>query len=98
LTAIPATSTSTPRPPPRDTFTPSPTLTVIVGCHCPSGCTSHEPGADIKGNIAFGSGEKIYHVPGGEFYNQTVINPDFGERWFCTEEEARNNGLRKSQR
>jgi len=52
----------------------------------------------IKGNISQPSGEKIYHVPGGQFYDATVINPSAGERWFCTEQEAVNNGWRKSLR
>lgn len=63
---------------------------------CPYGCTYHPPRCDIKGNISYTSGEKIYHVPGGEFYNETVISPDYGERWFCTESEALANGWRKS--
>ncbi len=65
---------------------------------CPDGCTFHYPGCDIKGNISYKSGEKIYHVPGGEFYDECVINPDYGERWFCTEQEARLNGWRKSEK
>lgn len=52
----------------------------------------------IKGNISFTTGEKIYHVPGGQFYNSTIIRPEYGERWFCTEEEAVANGWRKSER
>lgn len=58
----------------------------------------HIPGCDIKGNISISTGEKIFHVPGNEFYEQTVISPDFGERWFCTEEEAIANGWRKARR
>lgn len=41
----------------------------------------------IKGNIS-GSGERIYHVPGGRYYDQTRIDPSKGEQWFCTEAEA----------
>jgi micrococcal nuclease len=52
----------------------------------------------IKGNISFRTGEKIYHVPGGEFYEETVIDPSGGERWFCTEGEAVAAGWRRSQR
>lgn len=49
----------------------------------------------IKGNISR-SGERIYHVPGGRWYERTRINPSKGERWFCSEEEARAAGWRKS--
>ena len=65
---------------------------------CPNGCTTHIPGCDIKGNISFDTGERIYHVPGQEYYSETVINPDFGERWFCTEAEAQAAGWRRSFR
>lgn len=65
---------------------------------CPIGCPDHPPGCDIKGNISLYTGEKIYHVPGGEFYDECVINPEKWERWFCTEQEAINNGWRKSQK
>lgn len=51
----------------------------------------------IKGNISVSSGEKIYHVPGGEFYEPTVISEGKGERWFCTEAEALAAGWRKSK-
>ena len=52
----------------------------------------------IKGNISIGSGEKIYHLPGQEYYRETVIRPEYGERWFCTEAEARQAGWRKAGR
>jgi hypothetical protein len=63
---------------------------------CPYGCIDHKPGCDIKGNISIDTGEKIYYVPGQEFYVRTQINPQYGERWFCTEAEARANGWRRS--
>lgn len=63
---------------------------------CPDGCTHQKEGCEIKGNISYDTGEKIYHLPWQEFYSETVINSDYGERWFCTEEEARQNGWRKS--
>ena len=46
----------------------------------------------IKGNIN-SRGEKIYHVPGGMYYEQTKA-----EQMFCTEEEAVAAGFRKSSR
>ncbi|MDY6981812.1 MAG: thermonuclease family protein [Pseudomonadota bacterium] len=50
----------------------------------------------IKGNIST-SGERIYHVPSGEFYERTVISPNRGERMFCSEQEARAAGWRRSR-
>ncbi len=49
----------------------------------------------IKGNIS-GSG-KLYHLPGGRWYGGTRINEAQGERWFCSEDEARAAGWRKAQ-
>ena len=56
------------------------------------------PGAcTIKGNISVNTGERIYHVPGGEYYSPTKINIAIGERWFCTEAEAQAAGWRGSR-
>lgn len=51
----------------------------------------------IKGNISK-TGERIYHVPGGVFYDRTVISVAKGERWFCSEAEASAAGWRRSRR
>jgi hypothetical protein len=51
----------------------------------------------IKGNVSINTGERIYHVPGQKYYDDTIIRPEFGERWFCTESEARSAGWRKSK-
>ncbi len=50
----------------------------------------------IKGNIGK-SGVHIYHMPGGTYYSRTKISEGKGERWFCTEVEARA-GWRRSLR
>ncbi len=52
---------------------------------------------DIKGNIS-SNGDRIYHVPGGSYYDKTQINTSAGERYFCSEEEATAAGWRKSKR
>lgn len=46
----------------------------------------------IKGNIS-GKGDKIYHVPGGSFYDR--VKP---EQCFKSEQEAKAAGFRKSSR
>jgi micrococcal nuclease len=51
----------------------------------------------IKGNISTSTGEKIYHVPGQRYYDDTVITESKGERWFCTEADAVAAGWRKSK-
>lgn len=62
----------------------------------PASAVSSQP-CDIKGNISINSGERIYHVPGQEFYDDTVIRTEYGERWFCTEAEARAAGWRRAK-
>ncbi len=57
-----------------------------------------KPGCNVKGNISMNSGNKIYHLPGMEDYQSTVIDTSQGERWFCTEAEAINSGWRKAPR
>ncbi len=60
--------------------------------------TASEPGdCRIKGNIN-SKGERIYHVPGGRFHERTRIDTSKGERWFCSEAEARAAGWRRSMR
>jgi len=51
----------------------------------------------IKGNIS-SSGEKIYHTQTDRNYDDTKISLNAGEKWFCSEEEAIQNGWRKSKR
>ncbi len=50
----------------------------------------------IKGNIS--SGGRIYHVPGQDHYSRTRINPNTGERWFCSRAEAEAAGWRAARR
>jgi len=62
-----------------------------------SDSTSITRECNIKGNLS-ANGERIYHVPGGEFYDVTHIDASNGERWFCTEAEAGAAGWRRSMR
>lgn len=52
----------------------------------------------IKGNISQRDGTRIYHLPGQEYYAATRIDPRAGERWFCSEQEARAAGWRRSKK
>ncbi|MBY5635931.1 hypothetical protein HFO39_14250 [Rhizobium leguminosarum] len=58
----------------------------------------YDPACDIKGNISIGSGAKIYHVKSQEYYDATVIRYEYGERWFCSEADARATGWRRAGR
>lgn len=53
------------------------------------------PGCRIKGNIS--DNGRIYHMPGQRFYDRTRIAPQAGERWFCSEREARAAGWRAAR-
>jgi endonuclease YncB( thermonuclease family) len=71
---------------------PEPAAQSVSNAPGKSAATSGNGDCRIKGNIS-GSG-KIYHVPGRHSYSKTVIDESKGERWFCTEEEARAAGWR----
>lgn len=66
-------------------------LTRIKGRDAP------DPACRIKGNISKDS-QRIYHLPGQAFYDKTSVNLKQGERWFCSEAQARASGWRKAQR
>jgi cold shock CspA family protein len=57
-----------------------------------------KPNCKIKGNISKNSGKKYYHIQGMEDYENTVISPQDGEKWFCTEQEAISQGWVKAPR
>jgi hypothetical protein len=55
------------------------------------------PCLDIKANIS-SSGEKIYHLPDGAYYDQVKIDESKGEAFFCDVESAEAAGFRASSR
>ena len=55
-----------------------------------------QPGCKVKGNISYNEGKRIYHLPGMEDYETTVIDPRRGEKWFCSETDAQNSGWSKA--
>jgi hypothetical protein len=97
-----ATSTSIPPTVTRPAATPVPTAIPPTATRapsaCPQGCAVATPpaGCDIKGNIS-SDGRKLYHVRGGSSYAATKIDPSKGEKWFCTEAEARAAGWERAQ-
>lgn len=76
---------------------PEATSAPAIASQCAQGCTSQLQGCEIKGNISSSDNEKIYHLPGDRGYNSTKIDPNKGERWFCTSAEAEANGFRHAQ-
>lgn len=63
----------------------------------PTGTEAASGRCRIKGNIAR-HGDRIYHMPGQRDYAATRISERRGERWFCTEDEARAAGWRPALR
>ncbi|MCB1390078.1 MAG: thermonuclease family protein, partial [Rhodobacteraceae bacterium] len=47
----------------------------------------------IKGNVS--AHGRIYHLPGQRDYDRTRVDTARGERWFCSEDEARAAGWRR---
>lgn len=83
--------------PPATSSTPTAPLAVAPSA---SSTTAAQPPAgtcNIKGNIN-SKGEKIYHRPGQQAYDKTVITPSKGERMFCSESEAQAAGWRAAKR
>lgn len=61
---------------------------------CVHGCIKQSDGCDIKGNVST-DGSKFYHLPRTQNYDAIKVQPEKGERWFCTEADAMANGFRR---
>ena len=51
----------------------------------------------VKGNISIDTIYKIYFVPECNNYSQVKIDPSRGEKYFCSEEEAKEAGFMKAR-
>jgi hypothetical protein len=49
-------------------------------------------GCAIKGNISRAG--HVYHLPWSPWYGKVKVDPQRGERWFCSEAEAQAAGWR----
>jgi endonuclease YncB( thermonuclease family) len=58
----------------------------------PKSPSASRPDCTIKGNISRSG--RIYHLPGSASYDRTLVDEARGERWFCSEDEARAAGWR----
>jgi hypothetical protein len=54
--------------------------------------TAAPNGCAIKGNVT--AHGHIYHMPWSPWYGKVRIDPTKGERWFCSESEAKAAGWR----
>lgn len=55
------------------------------------------PHCTIKGEVNLLTRERTYHVPGQFYYPRVRVSLPRGERWFCSEAEARRAGWRRSR-
>jgi hypothetical protein len=91
ITPVPPIPTVRPRvePPTATPFEVSPLMPTVTPEPTPT------PDCNIKGNIN-SKGERIYYVPGQLNYSRTVIDTSKGEKFFCSEAEAKDAGFRKA--
>ncbi len=52
---------------------------------------------NIKANLS-NTGERIYHIPGGAYYNHVRIDLSRGEFYACSEQQAQELGWRAARR
>jgi hypothetical protein len=62
---------------------------------CVYGCVVHVNKCDIKGIVDPATGAKIYYLPVQHDYYDIIIRPKNGDRYFCDEGYAINNGFTK---
>ncbi len=62
-----------------------------------SASTPPSPECAIKGHVNR-SGACIFHLPGGRWYARVSMEPDNGDRWFCSKEEAELASCRETKR
>jgi hypothetical protein len=77
------------------TSVPANAQTLLLGTVSASDAPS--PECVIKGNVDR-KGERIYHLPSQLNYAPINMAKGVGERWFCTEAEARAAGWRRAVR
>lgn len=65
--------------------------------HGRSASTPPSPECAIKGHVNW-SGTCIYHLPGSRWYARVTMQPDNGDRWFCSREEAELADCRETKR
>lgn len=74
----------------QDSPLPSPTSS-----KCPQGCLNFMEDCTIKG-IVTGMGDRYYYTEDMEGFSEADLIVKYGGRWFCTVEEAVQNGFEKA--
>lgn len=73
------------------------TTAVVGGGYALTSGQTTQANCNIKGNVSLTSGERIYHKPGDLYYEKTEIDRSAGEKMFCSDEEAKAAGWRRSK-
>ncbi len=83
-------------PPAAKSLIPTPTVAkTSTPSKCPNGCFDPLEGCLIKG-VVTAMGDRYYYLPDMEGYEDALLLVKYGGRWFCTEEEAVQNGFEKA--
>lgn len=67
----------------------------VFSSTCLQETNTKDPKCVIKGNLTSRPVIKTYHFPGCGQYNRTFLELSRGDRWFCTEKEAKAAGFSK---
>jgi hypothetical protein len=75
--------------------TPMPEETPSPPSGCGGGCTVYPTWCEppIKAKVVVTSGQSIYYLPNDATYAEIQIEPDRGDLYFCTSEEAEAAGF-----
>jgi endonuclease YncB( thermonuclease family) len=65
----------------------------IFGPGCTQGTNPKDKKCNIKGNMRSGYKDRFYRYPGCGQYETTLVQLHLGDRWFCSEKEAKAAGF-----
>lgn len=68
----------------------------LFATQCTQQTNPDRPSCVIKANVT-SNNVPTYHLPSCNSYRTTQIQLHHGDRWFCTEQEAKKAGFRKAQ-
>ncbi|HZQ05825.1 MAG TPA: J domain-containing protein [Anaerolineae bacterium] len=92
LTMLTARATSAPTGEPTAVALSKPSSGDQIVHPCPNGCAAPLPDCRVKGDVDQPTSARLYYLPGDVVYDNVTIDADLGERWFCNEEDAQQNG------
>jgi len=92
MTTRVAQATSAPTSEPTVLASAKPSAVAQLVHPCPNGCAAPLPDCRVKGDVDQPTRARLYYLPGDAVYDAVTVDADLGERWFCNEEDAQQNG------